>query len=114
MEVPEKDINACHRAGKQGRVIVKFLRRKDCQQVLTVKKDIQKITSTDLDLPNTIIKLYFNESLCPYYRILVSYGQKVKHYLQRVKFIVISFQIGQLKYVYKKRNLPGVDLSAPR
>ena len=111
MEVPEKDVNACHRAGKLGRVIVKFLRRKNCQQVLTVKKDTQKITSTDLDLPNTTIKLYLNESLCPYD---LSYGQKVKHYLQRVKFIVISFQIDQLKYVYKKRNLPGVDLSAPR
>ena len=48
MEVPAKDIDACHRVGKQGRVVVKFLRRKDCQQVLSVKKDIQKITATAL------------------------------------------------------------------
>ena len=102
MEVPAKDIDACHRIGKQGRIIVKFLRRKDCQQVLGVKKDIQKITANDLALPSTAIKLYLNESLCPYY---VSYGQKVKHYLQWVKFIVISFQMDQLKYVYKKRDL---------
>ena len=39
MEVPVKDIDACHRVGKEGRVIVKFLRRKNCQQVLSVKKD---------------------------------------------------------------------------
>ena len=71
------------------------LRRKDCQQVLSVKKDVQKISTTDADLPNATIKLYLNESLCPYYR--VSHGQKVKHYLQRVKFIVISFQLDQLK-----------------
>ena len=30
-EVLGKDIDACHRVGKQGRVIVKFLRRKVCQ-----------------------------------------------------------------------------------
>ena len=72
MEVPAKDIDACHRVGKQGCVIVKFLRRKDCQQVFSVKKDIQKITATDLGLPNTTIKLHLNESLCPYYRILWS------------------------------------------
>ena len=47
-------------------VIAKFLRRKDCQQILSVKKDIQKFTATDLDFPNTTIKLYLNESLCPY------------------------------------------------
>ena len=72
MEVPAKNIDECHRVGKQGRVIVKFLRRKDCRQVLSVKKDIQKITATDFKLPNTSIKLYLNESLCPYYRILLS------------------------------------------
>ena len=52
---------------KQARLIVKLLRRKHCHQVLSVKKDIQKITATDLDLPNTTIKLYLNESLCSYY-----------------------------------------------
>ena len=30
-EVLGKDIDACHRVGKQGRVIVKFLKRKVCQ-----------------------------------------------------------------------------------
>ena len=58
-------------------------------------------TATDLDLPNTTTKLYLNESLCPYYHIL---GQK-KHYLQWVKLVVISFQMYQLKYVFKKRDL---------
>ena len=97
-----KDINACNRVGKQGRVIVKFLRRKDCQQVLSVKKDIQEITATDLDFPNTTTKLYLNEILCPDYRILWS---KSKALLQWVKFLVISFQMVHLKYVYKKRGL---------
>ena len=47
-------------------------RKKDCQQVPSVKKDIKKITTTGLDLSNTTIKLYLKESLCPYYRILWS------------------------------------------
>ena len=51
MAAPEKDIYACHQVVKQGRVIVKFLRMKDCQQDLSMKKDIQKNTVTDLDLP---------------------------------------------------------------
>ena len=40
MEVPAKDIDACRRVGK--RVIVKFLIRKDCQQVLSVIKGYSK------------------------------------------------------------------------
>ena len=72
IKVPAEDTDACHWVGKQGYVIVKFLRRKDCQQVLSMKKNIQKIIATDLDLPNTTIKLYLNESLYPYYHILWS------------------------------------------
>ena len=37
MEVLTKDIDTCHRVGKQDRLIVKSFRRKDCQQVLRVK-----------------------------------------------------------------------------
>ena len=102
MEVPAKDIDACHWIGKQGGVIVKFFRKKDCQQVLSVKKDIQKITATDLDLPNTIIKLYLNENLCPYYRILWS---KSKALLTMGKIHSYFISNGSVKYVYKKSDL---------
>ena len=37
--------------------------------------------------------------------ITVSYVKKVKQYLQWAKLIAIPFQIDQLKYVYKKRDL---------
>ena len=38
------NIEVCHRITKRNdRVIVKFSRRKDCQQVLSVKKDSSKI-----------------------------------------------------------------------
>ena len=67
MEVPAKDSDTCHRVGKHGRAIVKFLKRKDCQQVLSVKKDMQEITATDLDLPNTTIKLYLSKACVGYF-----------------------------------------------
>ena len=77
LQVPAKYIDACHCVGKQGRVIVKLLRRKDCQQILIVKNYLPK-------------KDMF---------ITTSYGHKVKHYLQWVKYITISFPMEQLKYV---------------
>ena len=60
----------CHRFGKnKDRVIVKFTRRKDCKQVFQVKKDLKDLTADDLDLPRGT-KIFVNQSLCPYYRIL--------------------------------------------
>ena len=60
----------CHRLGKNNdRVIVKFTRRKDCKQVLQVKKDLKDLTADDLDLPRGT-KIFVNQSLCPYYRTL--------------------------------------------
>ena len=109
----------------QGAVIVKFLRIKGCQLVLSVKQDIQKITATDLDLPNATIKLHLNENLCPCDRILWS---KSKALFIMVKYIAVSFQMDQLNYSYKNRDLQfqlhiqlilksffsDVDLSAPK
>ena len=50
--IPSNRIEACHRVSKKSAtVIVKFSRRKDCQQVLAVKKDLRKIKMVDVDLP---------------------------------------------------------------
>ena len=123
--VPAKSIGACHRVGKQGRVIVKFLRRKDCQQVLSVKKDIHKITATDLDLHITTIKLYLNEGLCPYYRILWSESKGLFTMGKTHSYFISN---GPVKICLQEKGpsvpithtadfqkyFPGVDLSAPR
>ena len=58
-------IESCHRLNK--RTIVKFLRRKDCDQVMRVKSELKKLKPADLDLP-VGTKLYINETLRPYYR----------------------------------------------
>ena len=70
-------IEACHRVSKKSAtVIVKFSRRKDCQQVLAVKKDLQKIKTEDVDLPGQN-KLFINKNLCPYYKVLWSKSRKL-------------------------------------
>ena len=63
-------IDDCHQLRKNNdRVIVKFTRRKDCKQILKVKKDLRNLDMEDLDLSRGT-KIYINQSLCPYYRIL--------------------------------------------
>ena len=53
------------------RVIVEFSRRKDCQQVLSVKKYLQKSKMDDIGLTGDS-KVFINYSFCPYYRVLRS------------------------------------------
>ena len=49
--IPTEHTEACHRTTKKNpTVIVKFSRRKDCQQVWDVKRDLQRIKMEDIDL----------------------------------------------------------------
>ena len=43
-ELSPRDLEACHRLRKNSdRVMIKFSRRKDCEQIMSVKKDLKKI-----------------------------------------------------------------------
>ena len=76
-------IEACHCVGRTNdTVIVKFSRRKDCQHVCNVKKDLKKLTLVDLELPGNS-KLFINRSLCPYYKMLWSKSKKL-HSLSKI------------------------------
>ena len=105
-EVPAKDIDACHWVGKQGRAIVKFLRIKDCQQVLS-------LTATDLD-----------ENLCPYRRILWSKSEalftlgKIHSYFISNGSVKIRLQekgpsIPITHTVDFEKHFPALDLRTP-
>ena len=75
--IPPNHIEACHSVSKKSAtVIVKFSRRKDCQQVLAVKKDLRKIKMEDVGLPGQN-KLFINKNLCPYYKVLWSKSKKL-------------------------------------
>ena len=67
VEVDERDIQACHCLKEKERTIVKFANRKDCLQILRVKKDLKSLDPKELDFPEST-RIYINESLCPYYR----------------------------------------------
>ena len=77
--VNEENVEACHRI-KQGsdRLIIKLSRKKDCQQVMKVKSDLRNLNVSECDLPAGTT-LYFNESLCPYYRWIWSCCKKLKN-----------------------------------
>ena len=67
--VKPDDIEACHRLYNDKETIVKFSKRKDCQQVLRVKKELKNIDPSEFDFPESTA-IFINESLCPYYKML--------------------------------------------
>ena len=67
--VNKEDLDACHWLKDKERVIVKFCRRKDCEKVSKAKNDLRKLNTTNLDLPEGS-KIFVNQSLCSYYRLL--------------------------------------------
>ena len=62
-------IDERHRLGKNNyRVIAKFNCRKDCKQILQVKKDLKYLTADNLDLPRGT-KIFVNQGLCSYFMV---------------------------------------------
>ena len=89
-------IDGCHRPGKNNdRVIVKFTRRKDSKQVFQAKKDLKYLTAYDFDLPGAT-KIFVNQSLCPYYRILWSKTKRLQS-MGKVNSFFISGRTKKIK-----------------
>ena len=86
-EILSCDIEACHGLTNNDRIIVKFLQRKDCDQVMSVKRDLQKLKMEDIGLRGSN-SIFINPSFCHYYRILWS---KSKSYLIQEKLINFTF-----------------------
>ena len=115
-------IDGCHRLGKNNdRVIVKYIRRKDCKQVLQFKNDLKDLTADDLDLPQGT-KIFVNQSLCPHYRILWSKTKRLQS-MGKINNFFISGGTVKTKIDENSKplaithlddlaiNFPGVDLS---
>ena len=115
-------IDVCHQLGKNNdRVIVKFTRRKDCKQVPQVKKGLKDLTADDLDLPRGT-KIFVNQSLCPYYRILWSKTKRLQS-MGKINSFFISGGTVKIRIDENSKplaithlddlaiNFPGVDLS---
>ena len=67
--VKPDDIEACHRLYNDKKTIVKFSKRKVCQQVLRVKEELKNIDPSEFDFPEGTA-IFINESLCSYYKML--------------------------------------------
>ena len=66
-DIKEDRIEACHRLTKSDRIIVKFSRRKDCQNLMRIKKGLKDLNPTNLNFPEGT-KIHVNDILCPYYK----------------------------------------------
>ena len=65
------DIKACHCLMNNDRVLVKFLRRKYYDQIISVKRDLQKVKLEDIWLRGSN-SIFTDPSLCRYYRMVWS------------------------------------------
>ena len=101
--IDSSNIEASHRIIKRNdRVIVKFSRRKDCQQVLSVKKNLQKLKMEDIGLTGDN-KVFINHSLCPYYRVLWSKSKVLLNMGKINRLMVLS---GTVKVKISKISAP--------
>ena len=89
VEIDERVVQVCHCLKEKERTIVKFVNRKDCLQILRLKKDLKSLDSTELDFPeNTEISI--NESICPYYRGIWNRCKKLRAIQKMHQFYTIS------------------------
>ena len=65
VDINADDIKYCHRVGKKGQIIIKFGKGKVSRQVLSVRKDLNKVKMSAIDLTGQST-LYINQSLCPF------------------------------------------------
>ena len=120
VDITADNIEDCHRVGNKGQTIIKFGKRKVSRQVLSVRKDLNKVKMSDIDLTGQST-LYINQSLCPYYRMLWS---KTKTLYQKGKIDSFYVSNGNIKIRLQENArliisdthdfinyFPGVDLS---
>ena len=121
VDITADNIEDFHRVGNKGQTIIKFGKRKVPRQVLSVRKDLNNVKMSDIDLTGQST-LHINQSLCPYYRMLwsktktlykkgkidsfyVSNGNIKIRLQENARPITISHTHDFIKY------FPGVDLS---
>ena len=122
--VKNENIEACHRLSqKSDRTIIKLSRRKDCLQMLAVKRDLQNVNMEELGLPAGT-KIFVNQSLCPYYKVLWSKSKRLRD-INKIHSFYISNNGIKIKVNENSNPLsithvsdfdeyfPGIDLSSP-
>lgn len=76
--ISTENIGDCHHISeKSNKIMVKFSKRKDYQQVLLVKNDLRSLNIKE-NCPSEGNKIFVNRSLCICFRILLSQSKKLK------------------------------------
>ena len=88
-DIKSENIEAYHRVGRQNKVIIRCSRRKDCQQIYSVKRDLSKLDMKEVDLPEGT-QVFVNQSLCPYYKSLWSKSKKTTFFRKNTQFLCIK------------------------
>ena len=102
VDITADDTETCHRVGNKDQTIVKFGNRKMSRQVLSVRKDLNKVKMSDIYLTGEST-LYVNQSLCPYYRMLWS---KIKTLYQKGKIDSFYVPNGNIKIRLQENARP--------
>ena len=113
----DKDIKDCHGVSEGVTTIVKPCKRKVSKQVLNVRKlSMDNLQQTGQG------KLYINQSLCPYYRVLWSKSKSLhkigKLFQYYVSNGIVKIEIQETSQLLSiihtgdmEKLFPGVDLS---
>lgn len=121
-QISREGIEACHRVRRgSDNVIVKFSKRKVCQSVLSVKRDLKKLENDVVGLPGNA-KIFVNQSLCSYYKMLWAKSKKL-HTLGKINSFYVSNSTIKIRIQEGsepisithtadfEEHFPGVDLS---
>ena len=106
VDITKGGIENCHRVRSKGQTILKFGKRKVLRQVLSVRKDLNKVKMSVIDLTGQST-LYINQSLCPYYRMLWS---KTKTLYQKGKIDSFYVSNGNIK-IRLQENAQQITIS---
>ena len=96
-----EDCHCIPSKGSPKKVILKLSRQKDSRRVLLNKKKLKQLKPESLNLPASV-KIYINESLCPYYKKLWTKCKKLWDAKRIVSFWVSNGSI-KLKLTKRKR-----------
>ena len=86
-DIPSDNIKAYHRSGRHNNFIIKFSKRKNCQQIFSVKWDLSKLDMKEVDLPEET-QIFVNQSLWPYCKSLWSKSKKLRSLGKILSFFI--------------------------
>ena len=81
-------MQAVHRIGKEGRTIIKFYNRNDCQALRKVLRDLNNLTMKNVGFGESK-RIHVNEGLGPYCRVLWAKSKRL-HHLQKIFSFYVS------------------------